>query len=211
MRFKGVNKTSVAVPDIKQEPQVQPAVYQAAPAAATILNGTIEPKDYYQEAANTDTSYSTLTYGNQSQSSGPQPTAYETDTALFYNTSSQAAADAAAAAATTVGVPDGSSQANALAFSSQAGQHLGTQAPTDMMWHARGNTWQDWAAAIAHTQDRYSASALLALGNGRTHSHITPSMIPDGTDGQGTTDMGVVPHGAQWPLIMFDHNTASGS
>ncbi|KMQ81394.1 hypothetical protein RF55_26467 [Lasius niger] len=73
------------------------------------------------------------------------------------------------------------------------------------MWQqaGSGNTWHDWTAAIADCQERYSANALLALGNTGRGS-MTSSVLADGAVAQTAGEMGMVPPGNQWPLIMFD-------
>lgn len=185
----------------KQEDQTPTPVYQATRASAGVPNGTPQvggqQKGYYQESSlNGQTPYPALAYGDQPQGNAAAST-YQSEPAMFYNTAPDAAA-----------VPGGSAQQNPLsAFASQAGQHVPTQAPADIMWQTgRGNTWNDWTAAIADSQERYSASALLTLGNpGRGPG--SSGVLPDGTVGQAAGDIGMVPPGAQWPLIMFDHAT----
>jgi len=167
--------------------------------------------------------------------------------AAAYNATSAGAAAAAAAAAaaymygaggsvsvpSAVGVEGVSAAANPLiAFASQATQHVAGQGMGDE-WRpqmaaattpvsggsliAGNNTWHDWTAAIADSQDRYSASALLTLGAG-----LDPSGPRDmsgggggGAQAPGAMDqsaMVVVPssHSQQWPLLLF-HDGTGGS
>ncbi|KAK0624531.1 hypothetical protein B0T17DRAFT_492208 [Bombardia bombarda] len=99
-----------------------------------------------------------------------------------------------------------------IAFASQATQHVAGHVaghaaddwrPTaQLMTHNAGNTWHDWTAAIADSQDRYSASALLTLGSSR-QGDIGSAMIDHVN--QGEAMVGGVPtsHAGQWPLLLF--------
>lgn len=92
-----------------------------------------------------------------------------------------------------------------IAFASQATQHVAGQAGEDWRPHAQllaqhsGNTWHDWTAAIADSQDRYSANALLTLGSAR------PSDVGATVDGvsQGEA-IAATSHTSQWPLLLFN-------
>ncbi|KND91044.1 Transcriptional activator protein acu-15 [Tolypocladium ophioglossoides CBS 100239] len=205
MRRKDSEKSPPPAPaPVKQEDQTPTPVYQANRASAGVLNGTPQVggqrKGYYQGSGlNGQAPYPTLAYGDPPRSNAAAST-YQSEPAMFYSTAPAAAA-----------VPDGSAQPNPLAgFASQPPQHIPTQAPADIMWQAgRGNTWHDWTAAIADSQERYSASALLTLGNPGRGSGAS-GVLADGTVGQAAGDMGMVPPGAQWPLIMFDHHATQG-
>ncbi|KAK3693289.1 hypothetical protein B0T22DRAFT_449522 [Podospora appendiculata] len=116
-----------------------------------------------------------------------------------------------------------------IAFASQAAQHVtGGQGGGVDDWRpqaqasqlmaaaaaqqaAAGNTWHDWTAAMADSQDRYSASALLTLGSSR----------PGGGGGGGLVDhvgpadvLGIAgvasSHTGQWPLLLFHDGTGAG-
>ncbi|KAI1384240.1 fungal-specific transcription factor domain-containing protein [Hypoxylon trugodes] len=92
-------------------------------------------------------------------------------------------------------------------FATQATQM--TQ-PTHIMWRQQpsgGNTWQDWTAAIVDNQERYSANALMSLGN----ADPRPGANVDATGTANGMGMGVNMNGApaatsaamQWPLLLF--------
>ncbi|PHH93227.1 hypothetical protein CDD83_10165 [Cordyceps sp. RAO-2017] len=193
---------------IKQEDPLPaaPAYPSGSQASEGVQNGTGaggeegQAKGYYQESGlNGQTSCPPLTYGDQSQGSAAAAPAYQSDTAMFYST---------APAAGVVSSGDSSQHSPMAGFVSQPAQHVSTQAPTEMMWQpGSGNTWHDWTAAIADCQERYSANALLALGNTGRGGVGASSVLADGTVGQAAGDMGIVPPGTQWPLIMFDHTT----
>lgn len=82
-----------------------------------------------------------------------------------------------------------------------------------------GNTWHDWAAAIADSQDRFSANTLLTLGGGRAVDGLQQGdggqndAMNSGLAGVGLgvsfTGVGST-HTAQWPLLLFPHGTGSG-
>ncbi|KAK1829598.1 transcriptional activator protein acu-15 [Podospora conica] len=109
-----------------------------------------------------------------------------------------------ASAAHPVVSPTGDQSASAsnplIAFASQATQHVtagqaGEWAPqANMMAHPTGNSWNEWTAAIAGSQDEYSANALLTLG------------APRPSDGAPAGDG----HAGQWPLLLF-HDKSTGS
>ncbi|KAK0719251.1 hypothetical protein B0H67DRAFT_532893 [Lasiosphaeris hirsuta] len=100
-----------------------------------------------------------------------------------------------------------------IAFASQATQHVAGQAGEDWRPHAQlmsqqntGNTWHDWTAAIADSQDRYSANALLTLGSGR------PGDVGAAVEhvAQGDTIGVPTSHSGQWPLLLF-HDGPGGA
>lgn len=190
---------------IKQEDQLPTAVaYQPGHADEGAPNGTgasreeARSKGYYQEAVlNGHAQCRPLAYEDQPQGSAAA-SAYPSEPGMYYT-----------AAPAPVAVPNGSGQAGPMAtFVSQAPQHVSSQASADMMWQSgSGNTWHDWTAAIADCQERYSASALLALGNTGRGAATGSSVLTDGAVGQAGGEMAMVPPGAQWPLTMFDHTT----
>jgi hypothetical protein len=152
-------------------------------------------KDFYQSNSTVPT-YPPLAYIDQRGQAVPQLTAsYQHDQAgLFYPTTTQATASAQHAA--------GAAQADSLVgYAPEAGQHLNHQS-SDMMWRS---SWQNWSAAIADSQERYSANALLNLGNADSSrsSDMTPMMAGNGMPQTGG-ELPMVPQPASWPLIMFD-------
>jgi hypothetical protein len=73
--------------------------------------------------------------------------------------------------------------------------------------------WQNWAAAMADSQnDRYSANALLTLGAGRVSDGHPAGGMGDGAGVSLSGDMGLVgpsgsaTHPGQWPMLLF-HGT----
>lgn len=81
----------------------------------------------------------------------------------------------------------------------------------DYMWQGRGTTWQDWAAAVQDSEERYSANTLLTLGAGPQRSHTMDSSLM--MDASLQNHNGEVPNeqGSQWPMVMFDpHSTTTG-
>ncbi|KAJ6442523.1 family S53 protease-like protein [Purpureocillium lavendulum] len=197
MRQKDPKHSATAAPQAPVKQEEQPQSYQPTqapsmpPQAHGISNGAAQG---YQEASlNGQTSYPTITYSDGSQPTGAS---YQSDPSMFYG-----------AAAAAPGVA-GSTPPNPLsAFASQAVQHVGTPTQADLVWQTgRGNPWHDWTAAIADSQERYSASALLTLGGNPARASVTSSsMMADGSVAQTAADMGMVPLGGQWPLTMFDH------
>jgi hypothetical protein len=125
-----------------------------------------------------------------------------------------AAAAAAAVAAAAQNISPGVEQADSapnpsIPFTSQTTQQVTVQTSNDwrthphLMAHA-GNPWQDWTAAIADSQDRYSANALLPLGSERpgdvgsaaVANHINQADVM-AVAGMAST------HTDQWPLLLF--------
>ncbi len=136
-----------------------------------------------------------------------------TDTSQFMYSATPAAS--AAAASTISPVTDQSTPAQnpLVAFASQATQHVTAgQAGTSEDWrqhpqlisHSTGNTWHEWTAAIADSQDRYSANALLTLGSARPNEIATT---------QGDVMAAAPSHTGQWPLLLFHEggNSVSGA
>lgn len=105
-----------------------------------------------------------------------------------------------------------------VAFASQATQHMPPNNEAMYIWNGRGNTWQDWTAAIADTNDRYSADALLTLGGGAMHHQGDQPMDSSFIIGQGNSlgQQGGGMHqaaqpGQTWPIMMFDNNNSATS
>jgi hypothetical protein len=92
-----------------------------------------------------------------------------------------------------------------IAFASHATQHVAGQTGeewrphTQLLPHNAGNTWQEWTAAIADRQDRYSANALLTLGSSRPGDLGANTDHVNQGDGLATAN----PHAGQWPLLLF--------
>ncbi|KAG5982555.1 hypothetical protein E4U55_001742 [Claviceps digitariae] len=88
------------------------------------------------------------------------------------------------------------------------GQPL-THEASDLMWRT---SWQNWTAAIADSQARYSADALLTLGgSGSSRGEVVAPLITDNSLSQISHSGGelpMMPQPAQWPLVMFDHHTS---
>ncbi|KAH8734328.1 hypothetical protein BGZ61DRAFT_442398 [Ilyonectria robusta] len=199
--------------EVKSE---QPPTYQVPEVAvpptvpAPTPNGTtqpeVPPKGFYQEPnMNGQTPYTPIAFGEQAQTTIP-PSTYEAEAAaMFFNQSAQAGAAAVVTAVQDVSA----TQSNPLiAFASQATQHVADQPPAEMLWQSRGNTWHDWTAALADTQERYSATALLTLGGG-PRDPVAVSGVQD-APGLATNMNGVQP-GGSWPLMLFDNVAPNGS
>ncbi|KAK3392857.1 hypothetical protein B0H63DRAFT_2463 [Podospora didyma] len=102
-----------------------------------------------------------------------------------------------------------------IAFASQATQHVGQageawrpQAQEQLIAHNSASTWHDWTAAIADSQERYSANALLTLGAARGGDVGPPPVL----DHVGASDPMAVAgvtnaHSGQWPLLLFSIGT----
>lgn len=201
------------VPEAPPSSTTPTNVNNTAPAPAPeALNGTSQPevpsKGFYQEPnMNGQTSYPPIAYDQQAQAGIPSTT-YEAETTMYFNPTPQVTA----AAAAVTSVRDGSAtQSNPLiAFASQATQRVAAQPQVDMLWQGSGNTWHDWASALADTQERYSATALLNLGGGGPRDSAAVSGVPEAT-GQVTNSMNGVQPGASWPLMFFDNVAQNGS
>ncbi|CAH0027703.1 unnamed protein product [Clonostachys rhizophaga] len=141
-----------------------------------------------------------ITYANHSHHDGTltaQP--YDHETAMYYSATSQHAAPSS-----VVSVTPGAEANPLIAFASQAAQHVNTT--EQLMWQrAGGNAWQDWTAAIADSDDRYGAGALLTLGN-------TAAVSGSGQRGSIASMSGAQHNpqdiAVQWPMVintMVDH------
>ncbi|KAG6038074.1 hypothetical protein E4U41_004608 [Claviceps citrina] len=167
---------------------VNPPHVDDAPKAYYDLHGSSSSQPPYQSLAYVDTRppqgthHQTVAY----HPSGQQP--------VFYTATTSA--DHAAA---------GRSSPNPMV---SYGQPLAHDA-SDLMWRT---SWQNWTAAIADSQTRYSADALLTLGgssSGRSEG-VAPLIADNNSLSQISHSGGelpMMPQPAQWPLIMFDHNT----
>ncbi|CCC06297.1 hypothetical protein SMACR_00514 [Sordaria macrospora] len=135
-----------------------------------------------------------------------------------------------------------------IAFASQATQHVSATGqsgtgPEDwrpLQVHPQfatasntpnNNPWHDWAAAMADSQERYSASALLTLGStrpgevsgagmvGHSHAHVNGGAghgTGGGADGLGVSmavsaAASAVGGGGQWPLLLFSDVIGNGN
>ncbi|EGO53347.1 hypothetical protein NEUTE1DRAFT_92544 [Neurospora tetrasperma FGSC 2508] len=135
-----------------------------------------------------------------------------------------------------------------IAFASQATQHVSTTGQPGTgaeEWRPQvhpqfavasvasnapnNNAWHDWAAAMADSQERYSANALLTLGSTRpgdvsgagmvdhSHAHVNGGAghgPGDGADGLGVSaaESAVVgAGGGQWPLLLFSDVIGNGN
>lgn len=132
-----------------------------------------------------------------------------------------------------------------IAFASQATQHVSATGqpgtgPED--WRPQvhpqfavtsapnNNPWHDWATAMADSQERYSASALLTLGSNRhgdmsgtgmvdhSHGHVNGGAghgPGGGADGLGVSmavsAASAVGGGQQWPLLLFPEVIGNGN
>ncbi|KAL2261944.1 hypothetical protein VTK26DRAFT_2952 [Humicola hyalothermophila] len=182
--------------------------------------GTTNGTEYYDSGVPASTaSYPALNYTDQAsadstQHNGNVASGSGDGTQYLY---------AAAPAVTTATTPNVTTAADAaqnplIAFASQATQHVAGQAAAEnwssqthlMAAHnaaASTNTWHDWTAAIADSQDRYSANALLTLGSGRPGEVGTAGVVDHvhQGDAMGTS------HTGQWPLLLFHDGSGAGS
>ena len=98
-----------------------------------------------------------------------------------------------------------------IAFANQPGHPLTSHDAQNYMWQGqgRGNTWQDWTAAIADTQDRYGANTLLTLG-GAGRVPMESAMLMGDPSMMGQAEMPHTdPAAPQWPMAVFDHTTST--
>lgn len=166
------------------------------------------PTFYDPSIATATTPYHHLAYADQGSvpaQNGNTMQSYDPTDSTQYLYAATAAA-AAAAAATTAGSAHQAASNPLVAFASQATQHVSHQAGDEWARAMAGqNTWHDWTAAMADSQDRYSANALLTLGNGQR------------SDGPGDMSVGgdaavaASNHGGQWPMLIFHDGTGSVS
>ncbi|OAA69144.1 C6 transcription factor FacB [Cordyceps fumosorosea ARSEF 2679] len=211
-------------PQIEESPHTAPqaaqqvptqAVAQApvgtqAPAGAIANSTSADNKGFYSGQAMatqpTQQNYQTVGYGDAHMQT-MNPTGYQADAPpMLY--SNPAPADVAPMA-------DSSVQTNPLiAFAPSATQQLPPSTEAEYMWNGRGNTWQDWTAAIADTNDRYGANTLLTLGGGAMPQQSAQPMdssfiINSGPLGQQGGIHQPAPPGQPWPIMMFDSNNSA--
>jgi hypothetical protein len=181
-------------------PQPSPMV-TAPPTAADVSQQHPGANRNYYQNSNLDNhaQYPNMGFGNQAVAMQAQ--GYNTDAAAMYYPSTPQNAAAVAAAAVVSG---GEAHSNPLvAFASQGPQSVNPN--ENMMWQRGGNTWQDWTAAIADTQDRYGVGALMSMGGASTTGPAPRGSIQslaDGTQATQAHDMAAV----QWPLTLFDQS-----
>lgn len=159
-------------------------------------------KAYYEahDSSSSQSTYPSLAYVDTRapQSTHHQPVTYQPDQAPLFYTAANASTDDPTGVA---------SQSDPLV---SYGQPLEHQTP-DLMWRT---SWQNWTAAIADSQARYSANALLTLGGGGGNagggagrsSVVAPIMSDNSLTAMSHTgeELPMMPQPAQWPLIMFD-------
>ncbi|KAF3799061.1 Protein SIP4 [Colletotrichum gloeosporioides] len=173
----------------------QPQSTQALAASAA----ETAAKAFYAESANQNgnTPYPSLAYAEQpGNNSLAANAAFEANNAYSYTPAVQA-----------TGADETSAETNPLiAFASQATQHVadptGSAAAAELLWRqsaSQGNTWHDWTAAMADSQDRYSANALLTLGGGPRD----PNAVSEAATVAEMAAVTAAPVG-QWPLLLFD-------
>ncbi len=182
---------------------------------------TTNGNNYYDSGVTASTTpYPSLSYSDQSSggaSTHPNGngTSESVDGAQYLYAAASAVTAATAPNASAAGEQAGSEQNPLIAFASQATQHVAGQAAdswpaqTQLMAHntAPANTWQDWTAAIADSQDRYSANALLTLGSGRPGDVGAGAVVDHVHQGDS---MGA-PHAGQWPLLLFHDGSGAAS
>lgn len=190
------------------QPEPQPSAQAPVAGMMTAVRSDTPGKGYYPDQAMAgQQNYQSVPYhaGHQ-QTMGHA--GYQADAAILY---SNAAVNATPMAESSV--PDNP----LVAFASQATQNMPPHTEADYMWPGRGNTWQDWTAAIADTNDRYSASALLTLGGGamqhQNNQHIDSSFIvgPGSSLGQAGGPPPAAQQGGMWPVMMFDNGNNNGN
>ncbi|KAK2778815.1 transcription factor [Colletotrichum kahawae] len=174
----------------------QPQSTQALAASAA----ETAAKVFYAESTNQNgnTPYPSLAYAEQPGNNNlAANAAFEANNAYSYTPAVQA----------TGGADETSAETNPLiAFASQATQHVadptGSAAAAELLWRqsaSQGNTWHDWTAAMADSQDRYSANALLTLGGGPRD----PNAVSEAATVAEMAAVTAAPVG-QWPLLLFD-------
>ncbi|GAB1309828.1 Transcriptional activator acu-15 [Madurella fahalii] len=206
----------------KQQPNNPLAPPSTAPAAGEQRNtGPANGNSYYDSGtAASATLYPSLGYSDQTtgsvgthQSGGAvnaSNTVDSADSSQYLYTAASAVTAATAPNTTTANEQTTPAQNPLIAFASQATQHVAGQAaenwPSQPQLIAHNpvstNTWHDWTAAIADSQDRYSANALLTLGSGR------PGDVNTGGEAVSVGNV-ATSHTGQWPLLLFDGTGAA--
>ncbi|KAJ6781426.1 hypothetical protein PWT90_09980 [Aphanocladium album] len=201
------DETSLAAPPAPQPTQPQavaptPVATQAsAGEVASATNNDVSNKGYYPEQPQ---NYQPMAYG-VAHPQNLSHAGYQADPSMMYNNAGTNVAPMADSA-----VPENP----LIAFASQATQHMPPHTEADYLWNGR-NPWQDWTAAIADTNDRYSANALLTLGGGamqhQNNQQMDSSFIVN--HGNSISQQGGMHPSAQpgqtWPIMMFDNNNST--
>lgn len=214
-RKQKIGKAAVAapVPKVKQEHAESFAAATVTPPAPVIGsvaavstqrhgNNSIQRQDakpYYQDSAGahhngeTGTAYPAMAY---------QGTSFDTPHGYMYSGPAQETSHSAPAHPQVDVNP-------LITFASQATQHIvepsNHAAADDYLWRqtAQGTNWQDWAAAMADSQDHYGANALLTMGAGVRDPH--------GTNPEASLDLtGMPTPAAQWPMLLWNDQTHNG-
>jgi len=118
-----------------------------------------------------------------------------------YLYSTTAAAVAAAASQNSPGPGPTQAPGPLVDFAPPGADHLSSQHGSGGGFVAPGNPWHDWTAAMADSQDRYSANALLNL-----HAAPLRGSVEAPPGGDASAQM-------QWPLLIFhvDAGAPSGA
>ncbi|KAF9872576.1 transcription factor [Colletotrichum karsti] len=198
-------KESSLAPTIKPDPGDSSSPFQLAPQSQGTQNlaanaAETAAKAFYADSANQNgsTPYPSLAYAEQPANNNMAAAAgFEANNGYPYTPAVQA----------TNAADDNSAETNPLiAFASQATQHVsdptGSAAAAELLWRqsaSQGNTWHDWTAAMADSQDRYSANALLTLGGGSRD----PGAVSEAASVADMAAVTAAPVG-QWPLLLFD-------
>ncbi|PFH62170.1 hypothetical protein XA68_14839 [Ophiocordyceps unilateralis] len=225
MRKDATGDKSPLPASIKQEEQL-PTAAAYCPGAKRLPSARPKrgSKGFYQESVLDDQPSASavpphLAYGDQPQSNAA--------------TAAAAAAVAAATAAypseqqsmfyggppTSAVVANDSAQANVMpvyvAPLPPPPQHMAPppQPSAEMMWQATGgggSPWHDWTNAMADCQERYSANALLSMGQASVRGPAsTPASMPTPRQTPALPDRGGAQSGdelgGQWPLSMSDY------
>ncbi|OAA50161.1 C6 transcription factor FacB [Beauveria brongniartii RCEF 3172] len=180
-----------------------PIVTQAPAAGVSATNADVPNNGYYgEQPMATQPNYQTMAYGAAHQQT-MSPDGYQADASMLY---SNPATSVAPMANSSV------SENPLIAFASQATQHMPPSAEADYMWTGRGSSWQDWTAAIADRNDRYSATALLTLGGGAMQPQSNQPMDSAFIMSHGNSleqqagGIQAAQPGQTWPIMMFDNN-----
>lgn len=204
-----IEENSQATPQGVQTAQPQATAQAPAGGVVSSTNADASNKGYYTEQPMaTQQNYQPMAYGaSHPQNMGPG--GYQGDASMLYNS----------AASNVAPMADSSVPENPLiAFASQATQPMPPNADSVYMWNGSGNGWHDWTAAIADTNDRYSANALLTLGGGAMRHQSDQSMDSSFIMNHGNSlaqqggDIPQAPQAGQtWPIMMFDNNNSSAT
>lgn len=157
--------------------------------------------------------YGDHTTGGASTQQNGTGTSEPVDNAHYLYAAASAVTAATATNAGATGEQTAPAENPLIAFASQATQHVAEQAAES--WTAQNqlaaqqsvaaNTWHDWTAAIADSQDRYSANALLNLGTGRAGDAAAAAVANHAHQGDAMGNS----HADQWPLLLFHNGTGT--